>query len=149
MSAVIVAVTISLAFAGNSSRQQRGADPESVYNYGVAATQLEGNLVKRKVFGPPGYGETPAKDERNTILILKLLRPISVKPTAGSVAKNNPNSEAFQHVREIQLFIPRQKRTEAERMVGKIVLVSGMLNEHVAPSSYTDVWMDVKAITLK
>ncbi len=106
-------------------------------------------MIQRKVYGPPGYGETPAQDERDTILILRLLHPITVEPVPGVIAENNPNAESFRGVREVQLFVPRNATSNAKEMLGKLVVVGGTLNEHVAPSDYTDVWMNVKDLHLK
>jgi hypothetical protein len=63
------------------------------------------------------------------------------------VAKDNPNAATFKHVREVQIFISRELASDANVLLGKLVTASGVLNEAVAPSQYTDVWMDVKAIT--
>ena len=54
--------------------------------YDTAGVRLEGTLTERKEYGPPGYGETPSKDERTTILVLKLSSPISVQPAANAEA---------------------------------------------------------------
>jgi hypothetical protein len=110
--------------------------------------QLQGTLVRRHVYGPPGFGESPAKDERNTILALKLSQPITVQPTSQVVEKGNPNADTFKDVREVQLLIPRNAEHGVDKLVGKIVLASGVLNEHVVPADYTGVWMDVKTINL-
>ena len=125
----------------------RIAAQEPSYKYDTAGVQLEGTPVRRQVYGPPGYGETPGKDERATILVLELLRPITVEPAFRTVAQNNPTADAFKHVREIQLFIPRSTDKGVDKVVGKQVVASGVLNEKVAPSDYTDVWMSVKKIS--
>ena len=40
--------------------------------------QISGNVEKIKVYGPPGYGETPEVDTKETAIILKLQKPINV-----------------------------------------------------------------------
>ena len=128
---------------GNDTARERS------YKYDTPGVQLEGKLEKRKVYGSPGYGETPTQDERNTVIILKLLHPITVEPVSVVAAKNNPNAETFKHVAEIQLFIPRESTSVVDGMVGQLVVASGVLNQHVAPSNYTDVWMAVKTLSPK
>ena len=57
-----------------------------VLNYNKANTiytfnninQVSGNIEKIKVYGPPGYGETPEIDTKEIAIILKLKKPISV-----------------------------------------------------------------------
>jgi hypothetical protein len=124
------------------------AAQEPGYRYDTAGVQLQGTLVRRQVYGPPGFGETPAQDERGAILVLKLSQPITVRPASQVVEKDNPNADVFKNVREVQLFIPRNAEHGVDKLVGRVVLASGVLHEHVAPAEYTDVWMDVKTISV-
>lgn len=121
---------------------------EAVYKYGAPGTRLEGTLIRRRVYGPPGYGETPGRDLRANILVLKLRQPITVEPVPP-VARDNPNGDTFRHVREVQLFVSTTDEARALRLLGRTVVVEGILNEHIAPSQYTDVWLDTKALKLK
>jgi hypothetical protein len=124
------------------------AAQEPSYKYDTAGVQLRGTLTRRSVYGPPGYGETPSQDERTTILVLKLSQPITVKPGSQVIEKDNPNTDTFKNVREVQLFLPRNAGHGVDQLIGKDVLASGVLNEHVVPAEYTDVCMAVKAISL-
>jgi hypothetical protein len=124
------------------------AAQEPIYRYDTTGVQLRGTLARRSVYGPPGYGETPTKDEPGTILVLKLSQPITLEPLSQVVKKGNPNADTFKDVREVQLFIPQDAGRDVDDLVGRIVLASGVLNQHVAPSQYTDVWMDVKTISV-
>ena len=40
--------------------------------------KISGDVEKIKVYGPPGYGETPEIDTKELAIILKLKKPISV-----------------------------------------------------------------------
>jgi hypothetical protein len=147
--AAVIMVPLFLEYPGTCIAQQKTATEtahEQSYKYDTAGVRLEGRLIERKVYGPPGYGETPAQDERDTILILKVLHPITVEPIPGAVAKSNPNAESFRHVREVQLFVPPSAAPDADKMVGRLIVACGVLNEHVAPSDHTDVWMAVKTL---
>src|SRR5215471_16076754 len=55
-----------LALAGEAIGQQ------SSYRYDTAGITLHGTLIERRILRPPGSGDSPAKDARETILILKL-----------------------------------------------------------------------------
>lgn len=125
------------------------AAPVSNYHYDVQDVRLEGMLTERKVYGPPGYGETPSKDERTTILILKLAHAITVEPLADAKAKDSPNLDIARNLREVQLFVGRSQTAEARKLLGKTVVAAGTLNEAVAPSQYTRVWLDTKTLVPK
>ncbi len=149
---VVCAAGLLIVAPGTCQAKQRPVSDtahEPVFIYDATGVRLEGRLERRNVYGPPGYGETPAQDERDTILILKLLHPITVEPAAGVVPKDNPNAETFKHVREVQLFVQHAASSDADKMVGRLVVASGVLNEHVAPSDHTDVWMAVKTLSPK
>jgi hypothetical protein len=119
------------------------------YQYDTAGIRLEGTLMERKVYGPPGYGETPAKDERDTILILKLSHPISVEPTANAEANGSASLDPEKSIHEVQLFVDRSQTAEARKLLGKVVVAVGTLNEAAAPSQYTKVWLDTKTLNPK
>lgn len=123
--------------------------PASSYHYDLPDMRLEGTLNERKVYGPPGYGETPAKDERTTILILKLPNAITVEPLADAKGKDSPSLDTARHIHEIQLFIGRSRIAETRKLLGKEVVAVGTLNEAVAPSQYTKVWLDTRTLTAK
>jgi hypothetical protein len=47
-------------------------------HYGPEVVRLTGHLSIDKEYGPPGYGETPAKDEKLHVAILHLTHPLDV-----------------------------------------------------------------------
>jgi hypothetical protein len=116
------------------------------YRYDTAGITLQGTLIERKVYGPPGYGETPAQDAHETILILKLRRPISVEPAANADGSGTPNLDPVNNVREVQLFISRSQAADPRKFLGATVIATGTLNESITASQRTKVWLDVKAI---
>lgn len=117
---------------------------QSSYRYDTSGITLHGTLIERKVYGPPGYGETPAQDAHETILILKLLEPISVEPAASAEANGSPNLDPAQNVRELQLFMSRPSVVEARKHLGQKVAATGTLNESITAAQRTKVWLDVK-----
>ena len=66
-------------------------DAQSAFRYDSAGIKLEGILMERKVYGPPGYGQTPSWDTRDTIFVLKLSQGISVEPAANAEANGSAN----------------------------------------------------------
>ena len=97
-----------------------GAAQQSIYRYDTAGLSLHGTLIERKVYGPPGYGETPAHDAHETILILKLPQPVSVEPAANAEANGSPNLDPAKNVREVQLFMRPPQAVEARKLLGRI-----------------------------
>ncbi len=120
-----------------------------VYAYDTAGITLKGRLVERQVYGPPGYGETPTEDSRDFILILKLGRKISVKPSPTASATGSASLDSVENVREVQLFVSRIQKAEVHKLIGKDVIAVGTLNEAITASQYTKVWLDVKTIKPK
>ena len=55
----------------------------------------------------------------------------------------------FPAYRQVQLFFDTAKSAEAEKMVGKAVVVFGLLDEAHLPSQHTDVVMDVETLSPK
>ncbi|HKC53262.1 MAG TPA: DUF4431 domain-containing protein [Burkholderiales bacterium] len=64
-------IAVALTFLAQTSF----ADGECL-NYGPQVVTLEGRVVLRTFFGPPGYGESPKTDSREKQAILVLRRPI-------------------------------------------------------------------------
>ena len=148
----VVGGALLLGHPGACAAQQKaptGSEHEASYKFDTPGIQLAGTLVERKVYGPPGYGETPAKDERDTILILKLSHPITVEPTANAEATGSASLDTEKHVHEVQLFVDRSRTAEARKLLGKVVVAVGTLNQAAAPSQYTKVWLDTKTLTPK
>ena len=152
---ILAAIAVIALFLGASEgciaqrKVTTGSEGEAVYKYDTPGTRLEGTLVEHKVYGPPGYGETPAKDARSTILVLKLLYAISVEPAGNADASKSANLDPARHVREVQLFVSRSKAADARKLVGRIVTATGTPNESVTASQYTKVWVDVETLVTK
>jgi hypothetical protein len=122
---------------------------QSVLQYDVAGTKLEGTVTARKVFGPPGYGETPARDTHEIILVLKLTQSISVQPATNAETSGSANLDPAENVREIQLFPDRSQKRNIQRLIGQKVVVTGTLNESITASQYTKVWLAVDTFRVK
>jgi hypothetical protein len=143
----IISIFCALLLLGTAIGQH--SNPEAHYNYDTAGIELHGMLIERNVYGPPGYGETPAKDARERILILKLSTTISVEPTANAEANGSANLDAVKNVQEVQLFVPRSQAMNVRKLVGRMVTAKGTLNESLTASQRTKVWLDVKTVDPK
>ncbi len=150
--AAMTGIALLAGYLGACAAQQERVthgEQELSYKCDTAGVQLEGVLIERMSYGPPGFGETPAKDLKDKVLVLRLARPITVEPLQDAEAKNSTSLNTIQHVSQVQLFFPGTQAAEARKLLGKKVVAVGTLNEAVAPRQYTDVTMDVKTVGLK
>jgi hypothetical protein len=136
-------------FCSSAKNPQRTKASTKLQIYDSPGTKLEGTLVERKVYGPPGYGETPARDAKETILVLKLSHPVTVEPAANAEANGSPNLEPVRNVPEVQLILSRSYTVNTRKLVGKRVTATGTLNESITASQRTKVWMFVQALSPK
>lgn len=150
----LAGIMVSTVFLGRPSTcraQQKVAIrgfQEIHYRCDTEGIQLKGVLTARTFYGPPGFGETPEKDAREKVLILKLTQPITVDPITDE--SNKSCWSDFPHLRKIQLFIfPSKRVANARKLVGKIVTAVGTLREGDAPSEHTKVIMEVKTLQPK
>ena len=119
---------------------------KSSYPYDTAGITLHGTLIERKVHRPRGHGETPAQGAYETILLLKLPQPISVKPADNAEANGSPNLDTAKNVREVQLYVRRLQAVEARKLLRRMVTATGTLNESITAVQHTKVWLDVKSL---
>jgi hypothetical protein len=150
--AAVVGGVLLAAQAGICVAQQNapGGQQEPHYKCDTDGVQLEGRLTARTFYGPPGFGETPSKDAREKVLILKLAKPITVDPIADVKANKGSCWGDFPHLAAVQLFIfPEAKLADAQKLVGKVVVVVGTLREGDAPSQHTKVIMEAKTVDPK
>lgn len=154
----VLAVVIGVAlFIGrpvtqiDAQQHARAGTEEAIYKCDTPGIWLEGTLSEQMFYGPPGFGETPAIDFHDRVLVLKLAKPITVEPIEGAEVKNSANLSMFKHVRHIQLFFggSRSAVTEARKLLGRSVVAVGSLDEATAPRQYTDVTMEVKTLEAK
>lgn len=149
----VVGGALFLGHPGSCVAQQKaatGSEHEaSGYKYETPGVRLEGTLIEREVYGPPGYGETPAKDARATILVLKLSHGISVEPAANAEATGSASLDPVKNVREVQLFVDPSRKADGRKLVGRVVTATGTLNESITASQYTKVYLDAKSLDPK
>jgi len=145
--ASVILLLLTFGNLGVIVAQERSGPGATLTYYDTPKVQIEGVLVRRKIYGPPGYGETPTKDIRATILVLKLSHPISVEPTPTAKATDTPDLDAVKNIREVQLFISPSKGIAPQKFIGRVVAIGGALHESITASQYTKVWLDVEKLT--
>ena len=127
---VAFAVSVLLMGRPGASLAQQSAtssNQAALYQYGTPGIQLQGTLIEREAFGPPGYGKTSARDQRMKVLVLRLSRPISVEPSVSVSASSTANMAPATNILDVQLYIDPSRRADAQTLVGHAVTVTGTL----------------------
>lgn len=103
--------------------------------YGPAIVELTGNVVEKKYYGPPNYGETPKEDRVEGALILMLDEPFSISASPADLT-----DQEHACVDRVQLVIHKNVRYPK---VGEHVTLSGTLFGNVTGHHRTKVLLDV------
>jgi Domain of unknown function (DUF4431) len=89
----------------------------------------------RTFYGPPGYGEDPAHDSRETQAQLRLARPVCVNDDSGGVA------ERYQLVITL---VPLGKGVHFSRLIGQRIQVRGKLYPAETGHHHTPLLLSVE-----
>ena len=103
--------------------------------------RLSGIVEVENRLGPPGYGETPAKDEKVTIFVLRLRAPVDVCAETSSVAPQ-PEVKGVRIIRLTGHVDPARLR----RQVGLRLEVDGTLDHGARGMDFTQVLIRVDSI---
>jgi len=110
------------------------------------AVALTGVLKTKTEFGPPGFGETPKRDSKVRIFVLKLQEPRTVKELA--LPDGPKPGEVFS---EVQLRCDSsafpQCETLLKKSVGQRITVSGKTDGQTYPTDYLPVILHVRRVT--
>jgi hypothetical protein len=110
---------------------------------------LAGTMKMVHGYGPPGYGEDPKKDVKVSYLALSLTFSVTTL-----CAPQLPQLQEIQcgAADTLRLIFPTNKEAVALKkkalgLVGKRVLVTGVLRRQESMSDYTRVYMDVAEVS--
>lgn len=107
-------------------------------NYEPQKVTLTGKLVYRTFYGPPGYGESPKTDSRETQPILILDSPVDV------IASQYDSAE--RGVKLVTLVVMDFKANPVRPLLGTRVKVEGTLFHAITGHHHTKVLMTVSYI---
>jgi hypothetical protein len=127
---LLIALLCTTALSVQAQRKQVHYEPEKV--------ALTGKVVLRTFYGPPGYGESPKTDSRESQYILLLDRSIDV---LGS-----PDFEAEHGVKQITLVVFDFKSTPVRPWLHKRVTIEGKLFHAISGHHHTRVLIEVSTI---
>jgi hypothetical protein len=118
----------------------RAATAGETYPYWPAVVKLTGTLIFERRFGPPGYGNTPDKDEKLEAPFLFLDAPITVV-----AAQNDPNEyETETDVTQVQISMPAE---DLKKYLYQSVTVEGRLSERRWSHDFASVFIDVENLS--
>lgn len=128
----LVVFGVSLGGCGALAEQRLGYEPIKV--------ELSGTILAEEFYGPPNYGENPATDSKEQVLILNLDAPINVI----AVLHTGPDQDSYYNERHVQLVdLANLPLTD---FIGQHVSLYGTLFEKENGHHHTDVLMDVQNI---
>jgi hypothetical protein len=127
---LLIALLCAASLSVQAQRKQVHYEPEKV--------ALTGKVVSRTFYGPPGYGENPKTDSRESQYILLLHRQIDV---VGS-----PEFETERGVKQITLVVFDFKTTPVRLWLHKRVTIEGKLFHAHTGHHHTKVLIEVSTI---
>jgi len=115
-----------------------------VYYYEPAISVISGTLTKKMFYGVPNYGETPEKDEKVWVYILKPDFPVNVY---GYIDQQNDETadKNVTNITEIQVY-STAKKIDFKNYLNKKIKLQGVFQSAQTGHHYTKVLMEVKKI---
>lgn len=114
---------------------------EKEYYLEPRVSTIEGTLIKKMYYGPPGYGENPDTDAKHYPFILQIEFPIDVK----KIGNGTHSSDKLQ-VDEIQVVAGKEEIEILKQYENKHIVIQGTLFEAVLGPHYTEVLIDLEKI---
>lgn len=126
----------------SSNEKAETAQVKEWLSYQPAVAEVKGTLRIKSYYGPPNYGENPETDAKEALPILILDSPVNVRGNPDT--KAGFDQESVEDVREIQLVLTMPHK----ELIGKTVVIKGMLFHAFTGHHHTDVLMNVSSIKL-
>jgi hypothetical protein len=115
------------------------------YFYEPRLSTLSGTLVQKQFYSRPNYGQTPEKDEKVMVYILKTDYPINVLPATSDQAPET-GDKPVKDIQEIQVYTNGNK-IDFKKLEGRKVKLQGSLQHDLNGNHYTKVLMKVESVT--
>jgi hypothetical protein len=110
---------------------------------------LEGRLMRKLVYGPPGFGETPRVDSKITVYYVALKVPMTPQQLKLSSSLKHPGTRNYE---QVQLYCGNTFTTCNEFLrshMNHSVLVRGTIAYALEPNDVYPVTMTVAAMDTK
>ncbi len=113
------------------------------YRYEPLVSEISGTLTEKMFYGRPNYGETPEKDEKIMVLVLKPDYPINV--LADSKQDPEISDKTIHGITEIQVYT-NYKKFDLKNLKNKKVKLQGLLQARRTGEQFTKVLLEVKKV---
>ena len=143
---ILICLSLSLFLLGfqNAAKQQGNSKVVgNNYHFEPEVSTLTGTVKSEVFFGPPGYGENPKTDKKETAYILQLSKPINVIATDPEDDLNSTTK----NVTKIQLV--SERNFKLSNFNNKTVKVSGTFFSAISGHHHTKILIDVNKIEQK
>ncbi|WP_105616410.1 DUF4431 domain-containing protein [Vallitalea okinawensis] len=112
------------------------------YKLGPNISEVEGTLITRMYYGPPGYGEDPDKDEKEYPFILQLDNPIRVV-----IEETEDYGSYIIEISEIQVVLNNEEEINIVKLhKDKHIKIEGKLFLSFTGHHHTRVLIEVENI---
>jgi hypothetical protein len=145
---IVLLLLLPVHFGGGQEKRATMQAEEQTFRCHEPGVRLEGKLVRRWFYGPPGFGETPKRDARDEVFVLKLTSPIRVVAPPNP-ARDETCSDLLPHVAQVQVWAFQEHQREIRDKVGRIVSITGTLDEDPAPGAHVSVQITPESIRAK
>jgi len=132
--------TPAVAPASGLARRSADAETRRCTMVGNGVMELSGRLVQEHRAGPPGYGETPDRDEKISVFLLQLTDSLSI--CGDSV---DGESHPALRVTKVQLT-GRIDPKQLTHYLGHTLMLYGTLNRQTRGTDFTPIVMRVDSI---
>lgn len=137
LTTLILTLLVAFACAGQTHAQR-------FLSYEPEVVELDGQLVVQSKYGPPNFGEQPKTDQKVRVPVLLLSQQVVVTDNH----EDGKHSETINNVRQIQLAFDASE-TSHKKLIGKQVVVTGLLFQAHTGHHYTEAVMNVQSIERK
>jgi hypothetical protein len=131
-------VILTLVAAADAAGPAQPAARRDCLRYGPDTVRLTGRLERHLYYGPPGYGEDPARDEKQFGFYLGLAAPVCA---AGG--RDAGLGEPARGVRRVQLVLDSAGYARLRPYLGRAVTLRGTVFPAHTGHHHTPILLDV------
>jgi Domain of unknown function (DUF4431) len=128
-----IGVVVAIAAAAFHSTPSVAAD-RACLDYEPAVVTLSGTITKHMNYGPPNYGEDPARDAKEFSWYLELDDPVCV----NGKNDDSPEGEAEKNVRKLQI-VYLNGHPKGDGWINHRVSIEGTLFHAITGHHHTNV----------
>ena len=138
LSALALLLCYAVLVAAPAPLPGQSSSHEACLHYEPDTAAVTGRLARHTFYGPPGYGESPSMDARETGFYLELPAPV-----CASGGREEKETGARRGVRRIQLVLDSAGYARLRPSVGQRVTLRGTLFADVTAHHHAPLLLQV------